>query len=115
MKILIENDTPMQEWRLHRYYSFTDKIKHELNLTKTDIKRVKHIIKRVGLKKLHKNATCEQIILALAIFIKEESTKRTIDMKSYEILKEHKLNCKIYTTILRNLLKYYRQRIPVTW
>jgi hypothetical protein len=105
----------MREWRLHQYYSFLDTIKHELNLTKTDIQRIRHIINKVGVKKLHKNATSEQIILALAVFSKEESTKKTIDLKSYKILREHKINYKIYTTVLRNLLIHYRQRMPITW
>ncbi len=108
-------DTPMREWRLHQYYSFLDTIKHELNLTKTDIQRIRHIINKVGVKKLHKNATSEQIILALAVFVKEESTKRTINIQSYGILREHKVDHKIYTTVLRNLLMYYRQRLPIVW
>lgn len=113
--IITKKDTPMREWRLRQYYNYVDTIKHELHLSRTDIQKIRYIIEKLGVKKLHKNATSEQIILALAVFSKEESTKKTIDLKSYKILREHKINYKIYTTVLRNLLIHYRQRMPITW
>lgn len=102
----------MKEWRLQQYYFFLEIISPELNLNKTDIQRILYITRRVGIKQLHKRASMEQILLALAVFIKEESTSHPLHIDRYSILKEYNVDYRLYTTVLRNLLQYYRNRTP---
>jgi hypothetical protein len=101
------------EWRHTQHYFFLETISADLNLNRTDIQRILYITRRVGIKQLHKRASMEQVLLALAVFIKEESTGHPLRIDRYTILKEYNVNYKLYTTVLRNLLRYYRSRSPV--
>lgn len=85
--------------------------RHTLNITPQDIHQITHIINKVGLRKLHGNASAEQVALALTIFIKEEHG-RTINIKDYNIYNEHGITYRLYSTVLKNLLKHYRQNQP---
>ena len=107
------DDTPMREWRNTQYNNYIDTIQHELSLTKTEKEKIKHIIKKTGLKQLYKNATAEQIILALTIFIKEEESGQTVKIERYKIYNDNNIDYRFYSRVLRNLLIYYRQRLPV--
>lgn len=100
------------EWRHAQHYFFLGTISPELNLNKTDIQRILYITRRVGIKQLHKRASMEQVLLALAVFIKEESTGHPLQIDRYTILKEYNVDYRLYTTVLRNLLQYYRNRTP---
>lgn len=62
---------------------------------------------------MHHNATYEQILLCLAVFCIEETTNRTLPLGWYSILKEHDITETMCRTVLRNLLKYYRQNQPL--
>lgn len=100
-------------WKYAQHYFFLETISADLNLNRTDIQRILYITRRVGIKQLHKRASMEQVLLALAVFIKEESTGHPLRIDRYSILKEYNVNYKLYTTVLRNLLRYYRSRSPV--
>lgn len=107
------NNTPAPKWRKQQQKMYLYEIKDQFNLTPTEVRQVEHIIEKIGLKTLHKNATSEQIILALSIFIREENTRQPIHIERYKVLKKNKITYRLYATILRNLLTYYRRRLPI--
>lgn len=98
-------------WKYAQHYFFLHAIRPKLNLKDTDIQRILHILKKVGVKELHRQASMEQVILALAVFIIEERG-HPVPLDRYSILKEYGVDYKLYTTVLRNLLQYYRARTP---
>src|SRR5690606_1338211 len=98
-------------WKYAQHYFFLHAIRPDLNLNEGDIERILHILKKVGGKELHRKASMEQVLLALAVFVKEEGG-HPVPLDRYRILKEYSVDYKLYTTVLRNLLQYYRARTP---
>jgi len=99
------------EWKYAQHYFFLQVIRPELNLNEGDIQRILHVLKKVGVKELHRKASMEQVLLALAVFVKEEGG-HPVPLDRYSILREYSVDYKLYNTVLRNLLKYYRSRTP---
>ncbi len=102
-----------KRWRKTQYKRFLDTIAYELNLSHDDRKQVEYIIEKVGLKNLNRRASVEQIILSLAVFVKEKHLQRRIKWKEYRIFKEFDLTEQDHRTVLTNLLRFYMNLIPL--
>ena len=101
------------KWRLSQYRMELDKIAKELPLSKIEKEQVMYIIKNFGLKRLNKRASSEQIITALAFFIKSKNTKQGMKLEWYRCVNKVKLTYDDYITILTNLIDCYMQLIPL--
>jgi len=101
-------------WRLGEYKAFIHVNRDRLPLTDVHVTRLEYLIDNIPLKSLHANATYEQILLCLSIYCIEETTNKTVSIERYRVLKEHNITRTMYSVVLRNLLKYYRQNQPLT-
>lgn len=107
-------NTEKTVWRRGKYKAFIHVNKHRLPLTDVHVARLEHLINTVPLKSLHRNATYEQILLCLSIYCIEETTNKTLQIRRYRVLKEHGVTQTMYSVVLRNLLKWYRENQPLT-
>ena len=101
-------------WRLGEYKAFIHVNRDRLPLTDVHVTRLEYLIDNIPLKSLHANATYEQILLCLSIYCIEETTNKTVSIERYRVLNEYGVTRTMYSVVLRNLLKYYRQNQPLT-
>lgn len=106
-------NTDKRVWRLGEYKAFIHVNRDRLPLTDVHVTRLEHLIDNIPLKSLHANATYEQILLCLSIYCIEETTNKTVSIERYRILKEHGVTRTMYSVVLRNLLKWYRENQPL--
>ncbi|GEM_PF-3745258 len=106
------NASDMKEWRMAQYYFFIELVKHDLHLSRTDVMEVMEIVRRVGLKELHRNASMEQIILSLCLYVKEKNGVK-IPIERYKLMNEYNVTYKLYSRVLLNLLRFQVRRMPL--
>lgn len=101
--------------RIKEYLNMSEWIMDEMKLGGTQRRDLKHMLKTIPLKSLHRQAKAEVIIICLCIYIRRVYNNRNFRWQEYKIVKDYGLTCFDVLTVVTNLCKYYSERIPLPY
>lgn len=115
---------PMEKWdkesskkeiknrRTVEYIHLSESIMDSMKLKGTQRRDLKHLIRTVPLKSLHRRIKVECIILCLCIYVRR-SYDSGFRWQQYGIVKRYGLTCDILLTVVSNLCIYYSRKVPL--
>lgn len=101
--------------RIKEYLHMSEWIMDEMKLSGTQRRDLKHMIKTIPLKQLHKQAKAETIIICLCIYVRRVYNSRNFRWQEYKIVKDNGLSCFDLLTVVINLCKYYSEKVPLPY
>ena len=116
---------PMEKWssesytkeskenRIREYLYLSEGLMDEMKLTGYQRRDVKHLIKTVPLKSLHRKIGIECIILCLCIYVRKSHNDKNFRWQEYGVVKRYGLDCQTLLVVMTNLCIYFNRRIPL--
>lgn len=99
--------------RIREYLRMSEYIMDGMKLSGTQRRDLKHMLRTISLKSLHRTVRAECIILCLCIYVRRSYGDKKFRWKEYKIVKDYGLTCDVLLTVITNLCIYYNQRIPL--
>ena len=99
--------------RIREYLRMSEYIMDGMKLTGLQRRDLKHLIRTVSLKSLHRTVRAECIILCLCIYVRRSYGDKKFRWREYKIVKDYGLTCDVLLTVVTNLCIYYSRKVPL--
>ena len=102
-----------KETRIRSYLRMSEHIMDDMKLVGNQRRDLKHMIRTIPLKSLHRRIRIECIILCLCIYVRKNYGDRNFRWQEYKVVNDYGLTCNTLLTVMTNLCIYYNRRIPL--
>ena len=99
--------------RTSEYLRLSEVLMDEMKMVGDQRRDLRHMVRTIPLKQLHKQAKVEVIILCLCIYVRKTYNTRSFRWQEYGVVKKYGLTCSDVLTVVTNLCIYYARKVPL--